>query len=118
MTEENKHLINTFLNNNSNIKFVCISVKSGIGIGDLKKCACDILLNNRLNKKYNDKKIDEILNRITVVQPKLNDTKIREYFIPENFNKNNKKDDELLQTKSIKELADENGGNGVFYIPK
>lgn len=83
------------------------------GISDVKQKACDILLDHRLTQKAKDpKKAEQIMNRLHVGQPKKRDNIDREVSIPDTVLSGVKK-----QGKTIKELQDEFGGAGNFYIP-
>ena len=86
---------------------------SGDGISDVKSKACDILLDHRLTQKAKDpKKQEQIMNRLHVAQPKKRDNIDRPFFVPESVLKGVKK-----EGPTIKELQEEYGGAGNFYIP-
>ena len=90
-----------------------MSNSSGDGISDVKQKACDILLDHRLTQKAKDpKKAEQILNRLHVAQPKKRDNYDRAPAIPDTVINGVKK-----QGPTIKELQEEFGGAGNFYIP-
>ena len=87
---------------------------SGDGINDVKAKACDILMDSRLASKAKDpKKAEAIMNKLHVATPKKRDNQIREPFIPETVKQGLKK-----TGPTIKELQEEFGGAGKFYIPE
>jgi len=53
------------------------------GVMDVKTKACDILLQHRVELKYKSKKVDSVLNRLSVAEPVARDTKLRPAFVPE-----------------------------------
>lgn len=96
-----------------NAYLIQMSNSSGDGISDVKQKACDILLDHRLTQKAKDpKKAEQILNRLHVSQPKKRDNYDRAPAIPDSVINGVKK-----QGPTIKELQDEFGGAGNFYIP-
>ena len=87
---------------------------SGDGIADVKSKACDILLDHRLTQKAKDpKKQEAILNRLHVSQPKKRDNIDRPSFVPEAVTNGTAK----KEGPTVKELQEEYGGAGNFYIP-
>jgi len=83
------------------------------GLEDVKTKACDILLDHRLTQKGKDpKKHEAIMNRLHVAQPKKRDNYDRPSNIPETVIKGVKK-----EGPTIKQLQEEYGGAGNFYIP-
>ena len=83
------------------------------GLEDVKTKACDILLDHRLTPKGKDpKKQEAIMNRLHVAQPKKRDNYDRPAIIPDTVLKGVKK-----EGPTIKELQEEYGGAGVFYVP-
>jgi len=86
---------------------------SGDGISDVKSKACDILLDHRLTQKAKDpKKQEAILNRLHIAQPKKRDNIDRPIFIPQTVLDGVKK-----EGPTVKQLQEEYGGAGNFYIP-
>ena len=86
---------------------------SGDGISDVKSKACDILLDHRLTQKAKDpKKQEAIMNRLHVSQPKKRDNVDRPAFVPTTVLEGVKK-----QGPTVKQLQEEFGGAGNFYIP-
>jgi len=52
------------------------------GVMDVKTKACEVLLQHRVELKYKTKKVETILNRLTVATPEPRDNKARPAFIP------------------------------------
>lgn len=98
----------------TNAFLIQMSNLSGEGINDVKAKACDILLDFRLTQKAKDpKKAEAIMAKLHVAQPKKRDNKVRDAAIPETVVQGVKK-----QGPTIKELQEEFGGAGKFYIPE
>lgn len=114
---------------------VPLSNVTEIGIHDARSSACDLLLEQRVQVKLNNKKVDSILNRINVVVPKPRDGKVRDATIPESvlIAKAEKKErqaklkelqeagEDIEQYESMfqkrktqKQVEEENGGAGVY----
>jgi nucleolar GTP-binding protein len=86
---------------------------TGDGIGDVKSKACDILLDHRLTQKAKDpKKAEAILNRLHIAEPKKRDNVDRPDAVPQTVLDGVKK-----TGPTVKELQEEFGGAGVFYVP-
>ena len=89
---------------------MAMSTKTGEGINDVKNKACDILLEYRLAiKTQNEAHITPILSRIHVAVPIKRDDKNRPPIIPDSVEDN--------RTMTIRDLQEQNGGAGVFYVP-
>lgn len=96
-----------------NAYLIQMSNQSGDGIGDVKQKSCDILLDHRLTQKAKDpKKAESIMNRLHVAAPKKRDNVDRAPEIPDSVIAGVKK-----TGPTIKEVQDEFGGAGNFYIP-
>jgi len=112
LPKKTKEMIET-LAREHNAYLIQMSNSSGDGISDVKQKACDILLDHRLTQKAKDpKKAEQILNRLHVSQPKKRDNFDRAPAIPDSVVNGVKK-----LGPTIKELQDEFGGAGNFYIP-
>lgn len=86
---------------------------TGDGIGDVKSKACDILLDHRLTQKAKDpKKAEAIMNRLHIAEPKKRDNVDRPDAVPQTVLDGVKK-----TGPTVKELQEEFGGAGVFYVP-
>lgn len=88
-------------------KLIEMSSHSEIGVMQVKRLSCELLLKQRIEKKTNSNKLKQVLNRITVAEPK----KTCSYYIPEAV-KNKMKTEKKLE----KELMWENGGPGVYSM--
>ncbi|KAJ7049965.1 P-loop containing nucleoside triphosphate hydrolase protein [Mycena amicta] len=99
------------------VKCVQVSCYSDEGVMDLKTQACDTLLAHRVDNKVKGTKINSVMNRIHVAQPKPRDALVRAPFIPEvvkDRKKYDKNDPERRPLLRDAELAE--GGAGVFNI--
>lgn len=96
-----------------NAYLIQMSNQSGDGITDVKQKSCDILLDYRLTQKAKDpKKAEALMNRLHLTQPKKRDNVDRPSIIPDTVKQGLKK-----QGPTIKDLQEEFGGAGNFYIP-
>lgn len=98
----------------ANAYLIQMSNITGDGISDVKAKACDILLDHRLTQKAKDpKKQEAILNRLHISQPVKRDNIDRNANLPDTVIKGVKK-----EGPTVKELQEEYGGAGNFYIPE
>lgn len=98
----------------TNAYLIQMSNQSGDGIADVRAKACDILLDHRLTLKAKDpKKAEAIMNKLHISQPKKRDNIVRDATIPDTVIRGVKK-----TGPTVKELQDEYGGAGNFYIPE
>merc|ERR1712198_360433 len=65
-----------------------MSTVNETGVAEVKIEACDRLLAHRIENKIKTKKVNEVMNRLTVAQPTPRDNVAREPFIPELARKN------------------------------
>lgn len=97
------------------IKCVQVSCHSEEGVMALKNKACDTLLAHRVDNKIKGTKVNSIINRIHVAQPKPRDEVARPPFIPDvvkkKYDKNGPEPKRLLKDQELEE-----GGPGVFNI--
>lgn len=97
----------------ANAYLIQMSNINGEGISDVKTKACDILLDHRLTQKAKDpRKAEQILNRLHIADPKKRDNVERSSDIPDTVLQGVKK-----TGPTVKELQEEYGGAGNFYIP-
>ena len=114
LSEEEQNLI-TDVAKESNAYVVKMSNTEGTGLGDVKKTACDILLDYRLTQKAkNPKKAQSILNKLYIAQPKKNDGVERPPQIPLSVTQNVERPE---GKKTFKEMQVEGGGAGVWSYP-
>merc|ERR1711936_774614 len=66
----------------SELEIMNMSTVTEDGVMDVKTRACEVLLKHRVDLKYKSKKVETILNRLTVATPEPRDTKARPAFIP------------------------------------
>lgn len=99
------------------VQCVQVSCYSEEGVMDLKNKACDALLAQRVDAKLKGNKINTIINRIHVAQPKPRDEVVREPFIPEAVKLRKKYDkNDPDRPKLEKDIELEEGGAGVYNI--
>mmetsp|Transcript_8593 Transcript_8593/g.32320 ORF Transcript_8593/g.32320 Transcript_8593/m.32320 type:complete len:674 (-) Transcript_8593:61-2082(-) len=100
----------------NNATLMKMSVKSEDGVMTVRNEACDRLLQQRVDQKLSRKKVDGVLNRLTVVRPAPRDGAPRRTFIPESVLA--KRDGTAMDTdvkkRTEKDRMWENGGPGVY----
>jgi len=86
------------------------------GVSAVKNKACDKLLTARVETRLTGKKVTDVMNRLTVAQPRPRDARARAAFIPESVlaAKNRMDTDKPAKRKTEKDLQLENGGAGVY----
>jgi nucleolar GTP-binding protein len=116
LSPENRALVDEILNSEGVLN-VQVSCYTDEGVMELKNKACDALLEHRVEAKLKGNKVNSILNRLHVAQPKARDDIVREPFIPEavkNRKKYDKNDPE--RRKLERDIEAEEGGPGVYNI--
>jgi len=99
------------------VKCVQVSCHSEEGVMELKNKACDTLLAHRVDNKIKGTKVNSIINRIHVAQPKPRDDVARPPFIPDAVKDKKKYDkNELEPRRLLKDQELKEGGPGVFNI--
>jgi nucleolar GTP-binding protein len=99
------------------VQCVQVSCHSEEGVMDLKNKACDALLAHRVENKMRGTKVNSIINRIHVAQPKPRDDVARPAFIPDAVKQKQKYEkDDPVRRKLLKDRELEEGGAGVFNI--
>ncbi|KAF8069940.1 P-loop containing nucleoside triphosphate hydrolase protein [Lyophyllum atratum] len=99
------------------VQCVQVSCHSEEGVMDLKNKACDALLAHRVDTKLKGSKINSVINRIHVAQPKARDEVVRAPFIPEVVKERKKYDKNDPERRRLaKDVEAEEGGAGVFNI--
>lgn len=101
------------------VKLAELSTYTDEGVMDTRNLACDVLLASRVETKMKGNKINAVLNRLHVAQPKSRDDVERTAFIPEaiangSIKKYDAKNPERRRT--LRDEQEENGGAGVFNI--
>lgn len=100
-----------------NVHLVEVSCYSDEGVTELKTKACDALLAQRVETKMKGNKINSVINRIHVAQPKPRDDIERAPFIPEAVLERKKFDKNDPERKRLeRDLEAEDGGAGVYSI--
>ncbi|KZS98317.1 GTP binding protein 4 [Sistotremastrum niveocremeum HHB9708] len=116
LSPENKALLEE-ITSKEDVKMVETSCYSEEGVMNVKNTACDILLAHRVENKLKSNKVDSVINRIHVAEPKARDDIVREPFIPEavkNRKKFEKDDPERRRVERDIELKE--GGAGVYNV--
>ncbi|CAL1705994.1 unnamed protein product [Somion occarium] len=116
LAPENRVLVDEIINTEG-IHNVQVSCYTDEGVMELKNKACDALLEHRVDTKLKGNKINSILNRLHVAQPKARDEVVREPFIPEEVKQRktfDKNDPERPRLE--RDIEAEEGGAGVYNI--
>jgi nucleolar GTP-binding protein len=108
-----------------------MSTATDEGVMEVKNVSCDMLLQHRVELKYKSKKVETILNRLHVAEPKARDTKERPSFVPEAALKRQKQkleqkmdeDDDDMETavpkrKTEREIELEEGDDYIIDLKK
>ena len=83
----------------------------------LKTTACDALLEHRVDSKLKGNKVNAILNRLHVAQPKPRDDVVRTPFIPDVVKERKKYDKTDPERRRLeRDVELEEGGAGVYNI--
>merc|ERR1712121_482705 len=88
-----------------------MSTVNETGVAEVKIEACDKLLAHRIENKIKTKKVNEVMNRLTVAQPTPRDNVAREPFIPELARKKLEAKRRLLRKKEDKDRGVEDGND-------
>ena len=114
---ETQACVKETLDTDSSIKLVEVSCHSDEGVMQLKTTACDALLAHRIEAKVKGTKVNSIINRIHVAQPKARDDVERPPFIPDTVKERKKFDKEdPHRRRLLRDREEEEGGAGVFNI--
>lgn len=99
------------------VSHIQVSCYSDEGVMDLKTKACDLLLAQRVENKLKGSKINTVINRIHVAQPKPRDDVVREAFIPEKVKERKKfEKDDPERIRLERDIELEEGGPGVYNM--
>ncbi|KAH9949086.1 GTP binding protein 4 [Amylocystis lapponica] len=116
LAPENRALVEEIMNGEG-VQHVQVSCYTDEGVMELKNKACDALLEHRVDQKLKGNKINSILNRLHVAQPKARDEVTREPFIPEAAKTRKKfEKDDPDRRKLARDIEAEEGGAGVYNI--
>lgn len=116
LTSENRALVQEIIDI-EDVQCIQVSCYSDEGVMDLKNKACDALLAHRVDSKLKGTKINSVINRIHVAQPKARDDVVRAPFIPDVIKERKKYDrDDPERKKLLRDTELEEGGAGVFNI--
>ncbi|KAL0956950.1 hypothetical protein HGRIS_003051 [Hohenbuehelia grisea] len=99
------------------VQCVQVSCYSEEGVMDLKNKACDALLAHRVDSKLKGSKINSVINRIHVAQPKARDDVVRAPFIPDSVKDRKKYDKNDPDRRRLqRDIEAEEGGAGVYNM--
>ncbi|KAH8107631.1 GTP binding protein 4 [Cristinia sonorae] len=116
LSAENRALVDEIINGEG-ILNVQVSCYTDEGVMELKNKACDALLEHRVDAKLKGNKINSIINRLHVAQPKARDEVVREPFIPDAVKEKKKYDKNDPERRRLeKDIEAEEGGAGVYNI--
>lgn len=116
LTPENRALVDQIINNET-VQCVQVSCHSDEGVMDLKVKACDALLAHRVEVKLKGSKINTVINRIHVAQPKPRDDVERKPFIPEVVLTKKAYDKNDPERRVLeRDIEAQEGGAGVYNI--
>jgi len=116
LTPDNRALVQEIIDI-EDVQCVQVSCHSEEGVMDLKNKACDALLAHRVDSKLKGNKVEAIINRIHVAQPKARDDLVRVPHIPEAVKGKKKYDKNDPERKKLqRDIELEEGGAGVFNI--
>ncbi|KIP06114.1 hypothetical protein PHLGIDRAFT_128469 [Phlebiopsis gigantea 11061_1 CR5-6] len=116
LSPENRVLVDEIINAEGvlNVQTSCYTDE---GVMDLKNKACDALLEHRVETKLKGSKVNSILNRLHVAQPKARDDVVREPFIPDVVKSKQKYDKADPERRRLeRDIEAEEGGPGVYNI--
>lgn len=96
-------------------KWITTSTLTDVGVGDLKKLACDILLAHRSEQKEGSGRYQAIQNRLYCAAPNKRDNIDRPSFIPETVLEEQSRDEPpTTRRKTERDYEWENGGAGRY----
>jgi len=101
LSEERKTLFEDL--KKEGIPIMEMSTVNESGVAEVKIEACDKLLAHRIENKIKTKKVNEVMNRLTVAQPTPRDNVAREPFIPELARKKLEAKRRLIRKKEDKD---------------
>ncbi|KAH8107497.1 P-loop containing nucleoside triphosphate hydrolase protein [Phellopilus nigrolimitatus] len=116
LAPESRSLIDEIIQSEG-VQYVQVSCYSEEGVMDVKNTACDALLAHRVDTKLKGSKINTVINRIHVAQPKPRDDVERKPFVPDavltkkKFDKNDPD-----RRKLERDIEEAEGGAGVYNI--
>ena len=117
LPSETQAIVNDIFTSDPTVKLVEVSCHSDEGVMELKTTACDALLAHRIETKMRGNKVNSIINRIHVAQPKTRDEVERPPFIPDTVKERKKFDkDDPDRRRLLRDKEAEEGGAGVFSI--
>jgi nucleolar GTP-binding protein len=116
LSADNRALVEEIISA-GDVQCIQVSCHSDEGVMDLKNKACDALLAHRVDAKLRGTRINSVINRIHVAQPKARDEIVRPPFIPEGVKEKKKYDrNDPERRKLQRDIEAEEGGPGVFNI--
>jgi len=98
------------------VQCIQVSCHSEEGVMDLKNKACDALLAHRVDNKMKGTKVNSIINRIHVAQPKPRDDIARPPCIPDAVKQKKYDKEDSGKRRLLKDRELEEGGPGVYNV--
>lgn len=99
----------------SGAKWITTSTLTDIGVGDLKKLACDALLAQRAEQKEGTARFEGMQNRLYCAQPKKRDNLKRSAAVPQSvLDAEAIPEEERVLRKTERDIEWENGGPGQY----
>ncbi|TFL03020.1 P-loop containing nucleoside triphosphate hydrolase protein [Pterulicium gracile] len=116
LPQETRALVDEIINSEG-VTTVQVSCYSEEGVMEVKNKACDALLAHRVENKLKGSKINSVINKIHVAQPKPRDDIVRAPFIPESVKEKKKHDKTDPERKRLlRDIEAEEGGAGVYNL--
>ncbi|EOQ99210.1 putative nucleolar GTP-binding protein 1 [Wallemia ichthyophaga EXF-994] len=116
LTDEKKMAVQEVLAD-GDVKKLQLSCMSEEGIMDVRNQVCETLLAHRVDTKMRGSKINSVVNRIHVAQPKPRDDVERTAQVPDIVKQRKGYDKEDPQRKTLeRDIEEANGGTGVYSV--
>ncbi|TIC42964.1 hypothetical protein E3Q08_02532 [Wallemia mellicola] len=116
LTEEKKKAVQEVLAD-GDVKDMKLSCMSEEGIMDVRNQVCETLLAHRVDTKMRGSKINSVVNRIHVAQPKPRDDVERTAQIPDVVKQRKGYDKEDPERRKLeRDIEEANGGTGVYSV--
>ncbi|KAL5528826.1 NOG1 [Sanghuangporus sanghuang] len=116
LSSESRALVDE-IENSEGVRCVQVSCYSEDGVMDVKNAACDALLAHRVETKLKGSKINTVINRIHVAQPKPRDDIERKAFIPEAVLSKKRYDSNDSGRRLLeRDIENSEGGPGVYVV--
>jgi nucleolar GTP-binding protein len=115
LPSESRALVNEIIDKEG-VTCVQVSCYTEEGVMELKTKACDALLAHRVGNKVKGSKINSVINRIHIAQPKARDDVSRKPFIPEAVKARLGQKQTGATRRLERDIEAEEGGPGVYNV--